>query len=108
MGIDEKISRIRDDERISRITSTGNSKETKVYGTSKKIHNEESDSGVLMIKGAFTSEEKRKNYPNTSNTICSICCYFHFEYIQLHILLYLPTPWGSYHRLHFVPTIQQG
>jgi uncharacterized membrane protein len=60
VGIDEKISRIRDDERISRLTSTANSKETKVYGTSKKIHDEESDSGVLMIKGAFTSEEKEK------------------------------------------------
>jgi uncharacterized membrane protein len=60
VGFDEKISRIREDERIARITSSESSDDTKIYGSSKKFHDSESDSGILMIKGAFTSEEKER------------------------------------------------
>jgi uncharacterized membrane protein len=59
VGIDEKISRIREDERISRITGSETS-ETKIYGSTKKLRDKEADSGVLMIKGSFTSEEKER------------------------------------------------
>jgi uncharacterized membrane protein len=60
VGIDEKISRIRDDERISRITSSESSSKTNSSEAREKVHKEDSDSGVLMIKGGFTSEEKER------------------------------------------------
>jgi len=93
-NLKENISRIRDDvgfdEKISRITGTEN--------TSKSIKktvtpdSEDSDSGVIMIGGAFTSEEKERTILilqilSAAFVVVSILSIFNFLSFTIYLIL---------------------
>ena len=90
VGLDEKISRIKDDvgfeEKISRLTNSENNSKL-----SKKSENQDDDSGVIMIGGAFTSEEKERTILilqilSAAFVVISILSIFHF----IAYLIYVP------------------
>ena len=90
VGLDEKISRIKDDvgfeEKISRLTNSENNSKL-----SKKSENQDDDSGVIMIGGAFTSEEKERTILilqilSAAFVVISILSIFHF----IAYIIYIP------------------
>lgn len=84
-GLDERISRIREDskidERISKITNTENRQKTGTQG----------DDSVIMIGGAFSSEEKERTVLSLQIlsavfVVVSILSIFHF----ISYIIYIP------------------
>jgi uncharacterized membrane protein len=63
-NLKENINQFRDDvgldDKISQISSTGNIQKTFKNTINRDITDEDSDSGVVMISGAFTAEEKER------------------------------------------------
>ena len=95
VGFDEKISRIRDevgfDEKVSRITGTENSPKSSRRPVTHK-DDEESDSGVIMIGGAFTSEEKERTILilqilSAAFVVVSILSIFNFISFIIYLIL---------------------
>ncbi|MFY9637908.1 MAG: DUF2101 family protein [Methanobacterium sp.] len=95
VGFDEKISRIRDevgfDEKVSRITGTENSPKSSRRPVIHK-DDEESDSGVIMIGGAFTSEEKERTILilqilSAAFVVVSILSIFNFISFIIYLIL---------------------
>jgi uncharacterized membrane protein len=95
VGFDEKISRIRDDigfdEKISRITGTENAPKSSRRPVTHK-NDEESDSGVIMIGGAFTSEEKERTILilqilSAAFVVVSILSIFNFISFTIYLIL---------------------
>ena len=91
VGLDEKISRIRDDvgldEKLSRITKSEYNSKT----VNKSGNDENSDSGIIMIGGSFTSEMKERTVLilqilSAAFVVVSILSIFHF----ISILIYVP------------------
>jgi uncharacterized membrane protein len=85
------ISRIRDDvgldEKLSRITNSGYNSKT----VNKSGNDENSDSGIIMIGGSFTSEEKERTVLilqilSAAFVVVSILSIFHF----ISIIIYVP------------------
>jgi uncharacterized membrane protein len=95
VGFDEKISRIRDDvgfdDKISRITGNENSSKSRRNPVTHK-DDEESDSGVIMIGGAFTSEEKERTILilqilSAAFVVVSILSIFNFISFIIYLIL---------------------
>jgi uncharacterized membrane protein len=91
VGLDEKISRIRDDvgldEKLSRITKSEYNSKT----VNKSGNDENSDSGIIMIGGSFTSEMKERTVLilqilSAAFVVVSILSIFHF----ISLLIYVP------------------
>ena len=91
VGLDEKISRIRDDvgldEKLSRITKSEYNSKT----VNKSGNDENSDSGIIMIGGSFTSEMKEMTVLilqilSAAFVVVSILSIFHF----ISLLIYVP------------------
>ena len=89
-NLKDNISKIRDDvgldEKISRLTNSENNSKL-----SKKSENQDDDSGVIMIGGAFTSEEKERTILilqilSAAFVVISILSIFHF----IAYLIYVP------------------
>ena len=94
VGFDEKISRIRDDvgfdEKISRITGTENT--SKSVKKTLTPDGEDSDSGVIMIGGAFSSEEKERTILilqilSAAFVVVSILSIFNFISFTIYLIL---------------------
>ena len=91
-NIKENISRLKDDadEKVSRITNSRNRSENfERYNDHEAV--DESDSGVLMIGGAFSSEEKERTILilqilSAVFVVISILSIFHF----ISFLIYIP------------------
>ena len=95
VGLDEKISRIRDDvgfdDKISRITGTEISSKSNRRPVTHK-DDKESDSGVIMIGGAFTSEEKERTILilqilSAAFVVVSILSIFNFISFIIYLIL---------------------
>ena len=89
-NLKDNISKIRDDvgldEKISRLTNSENNSKL-----SKKSENQDDDSGVIMIGGAFTSEEKERTILilqilSAAFVVISILSIFHF----IAYIIYIP------------------
>ena len=94
VGFDEKISRIRDDlgfdEKISRITGTENT--SKSLKKTVTPDSGDDDSGVIMIGGAFTSEEKERTILilqilSAAFVVVSILSIFNFLSFTIYLIL---------------------
>ncbi|MBZ2165389.1 DUF2101 family protein [Methanobacterium spitsbergense] len=91
VGFEEKLSQIRDDERIFRITGSEKRSKSSKKSEPYEEKSEKSDSSVVMIGGAFTSAQKERTVLtlqilSAAFVVVSILSIFHF----ISTIIYIP------------------